>query len=53
MISFILYSGEADFKLKLPPMPLFPCGAIPQTVSRESPTEKMHAHLRSFSFYQR
>ncbi len=32
-------------------MPLFSCGAIPHSISRESPTEKMHAHLRSFSFY--
>ena len=30
-------------------MPLFPCGAIPHSISRESPTEKMHAHLRSFN----
>ena len=39
--------------LKLLVMPLFSCGAIPQYISRESPSEKMHAHLRSFSFYRK
>ena len=39
--------------LKLPLMPLFSFGAIPQYFSRESPVEKMHAHLRSFSFYRK
>ena len=44
---------EANFKLKLPGMPLFSCGAIPQAFSCESPAEKMHAHVRSFSSYHR
>jgi hypothetical protein len=30
-------------------MPLFSCGAIPQAFISESPTEKMHAQLRSLS----
>ena len=45
--------AKANFKLKLPGMPLFSCGAIPQAFSCESPAEKMHAHVRSFSSYQR
>jgi hypothetical protein len=34
-------------------MPFFSCGAIPHSISCESPAEKMHAHLRSFSFYRK
>jgi len=34
-------------------MPFFSCGAIPHSFNRESPAEKMHAHLRSFSFYRK
>ena len=34
-------------------MPFFSCGAIPHSFNRESPAEKMHAHLRSFSFYHK
>lgn len=34
-------------------MPFFSCGAIPHYISCESPAEKMHAHLRSFSIYRK
>jgi len=53
MKSFIPFAMKRILNRKLPLMPLFSCGAIPQAISRESPTKKMHAHLRSFSFYQK
>ena len=34
-------------------MPFFSCGAIPHSISSESPSEKMHAHQRSFSNYRK
>jgi hypothetical protein len=44
---------EADVKLKTSRNAVFPGGAIPHSISSESPAEKMHAHLRSFSFYRK
>jgi len=44
---------EAEFKLKTSRNAVFLGGAIPHSFSSESPAEKMHAHLRSFSFYRK